>query len=102
MLDYPFIINGKSGKIRTGKLMRLKEAVCHQEFRAYQERIAGQGRNTGVRRMACSGAHRPQGQNLPKALPCTLQKVHETIGGRSQIPDAARSGQGKNRQEYSA
>ena len=79
-----------AGKFRArSNCARIEIAALHQCVEADQERIAGEGGETLIRRVAVSGG--PQRQNLPDTLPGIAQKVGEAMRLRSQFADAVRS-----------
>ena len=77
-------VSWQLGKL--GKLAFEQQSLVKQRLRRNQERIAGKGRRTRVRRVA--ETRRPEWQHLPQRLPRLGQKAEELRGSRTKIANA--------------
>src|SRR5438874_9071082 len=70
---------------------RPKPAFLDEALDRDQQWIAGEGGRSRVRRVP--GSNRPKRKHLPDRLSRDSEEIHESIGGRTKIADAASRGQ---------
>ena len=68
------------------QVIRFQQSPFQKRLQIDQQRIAGEGREALIRRIAVAG--RPQGQHLPQRLPAGGQEIDELVRARPQIADA--------------
>ena len=94
------IVDGGFGKWRNAREVGgLQQTLIAQAFEAEEQRIAGEGGETLVGRIAISGGI--QRQHLPQFLSGIGQEVGELVGGRAEVADAEACGQGSEVEQNS-
>src|SRR6202034_1341868 len=72
----------------------IEPAAVGEAFKGDEERIAGEGGERGVGRIAIAGG--AEGENLPEALLRSGKEVGEGVGGGSEVADATQRRQRSN------
>jgi len=85
---------------RVGQLLRLQRVFGDQRLQVDQQRVAGEGAEALIRRIAVAGG--PERQHLPQPDAGFGEEVHELAGIFAQVADAESAGQGGRVQQYAA
>src|SRR5262249_42080678 len=84
----------------SGELRLVEPAALDERFQIDQERIAGEGRTSGIGRVAKTD--RPERHDLPEGLAGSCEKVDEAEGASAEVTDAQAERQGGGVQEDAA
>ncbi len=83
-----FEVDWAGGAGQAGKAIVADPSAIGEKFQRKQERVAGEGGERSVGRVAVAGG--AERQHLPDALFGGGEKIGESVGGGSEIADAAR------------
>jgi len=81
---------------QAGRLHHLpffQEPVFHKQFRAYQQRVEGEGRRAVIGGVMRAADRRVQRQQLPHPLSALFEEIDKAVGLRPQITDPEAGGQ---------
>src|SRR5262249_7455775 len=87
--DHRAVVHALRGERRVLQVLRAEQAFVAQALEADQQRVAREGREALVRRIAV--ARRPQWEHLPQTLVRALQEVEEPLRRRAQLTDPVRA-----------
>ncbi len=82
-----FVVDRTRAAGQTGEAVVINPVAVGEEFKRNEQRIAGEGRERGVRRVAVAGG--PKRENLPEALLGSGQEIGEGIRSGAEVADAA-------------
>src|SRR5207245_7049872 len=96
-VDHGAVVDVACGEVSAPHVPRAQQSLLDQEVEAHQQRVAGEGGEALVGRVAVAGG--PQRQHLPELLLRGGQEVEEAEGLRSQLAEAEAAGQRRGMQK---